>query len=181
MRTSKGADMADRSGDLLLVRHPEGEAGRYLYNETFVHWLEMERPALRGRIRLHRTGGEAPSLDGVRAVLFWLADPLREVYPACYREAAALAARARERGIRTLNHPDALSNSISSRLARLWEDADIPTPSSRRFADLAAFRAALDGLSFPALVRAERAHGRAAMHTCRTREEAAALGPEELA
>jgi hypothetical protein len=97
--------------------------------------LARRSPALAARVRIHETGAPAPSLDGVAAVVFWLADPLRERFPACFEEAVALAAEARRRGVPIVNPPESLSNTVKSRQARRWREAGFDThqapPASR--------------------------------------------------
>jgi len=76
---------------LLLVRHGPGRGRDYPYLQScFVH-LEQQMPELFKRIRLYETGSPEPSLSGVRAVIFWLADSLRAFYPECFEEAMRIA------------------------------------------------------------------------------------------
>src|SRR5512146_2158218 len=98
-----------RSGDgvVLLVRHGPGRGRLDNYGNGWLKRLARTGPDLRRRIRIHETGsGDSPSLDDVAAVVFLLADPVRELYPACYAEASAIAAAATARGIRLVNPPD---------------------------------------------------------------------------
>ena len=96
-------------------------------------YLEEKRPATRRRIRVHQTGDEPARVDDAAAIVFLLGDPLRELYPACYAEAAELASRARSAGVRVLNAPESLSNAVKSVQSKRWLSAGITTPEYRRF------------------------------------------------
>jgi hypothetical protein len=146
-----------------------------------IEWLRAEVPAVHAALRFHETGsGAAPALDGVRAVVFWLADPLRELYPACFAEASALEAHARERGLALVNPPSALSNSIKSVQARLWEAAGVPTAPCLPFADRAGFEAALGRAPYPLLLKGDLLHAQDCMHFCRSADEARRLPPASI-
>jgi hypothetical protein len=106
----------------------------------------------------HATGEPAPNLDGIGSVVFWLADPLQEWYPACYDEAVGLTEKARARGARVINPPETLSNSIKSVQAHLWRAAGIPTTPVERFEDFTALTSAIEQLAFPILVRGDECH-----------------------
>ena len=123
------------AGDrVLLVRHGPGRGRTDNYLDATLDHICRTDSALAARIVVHETGAPQPSLDGIASVAFLLGDPLRERYPACYAEAEVLAAKARDRGIRIANAPEALSNSIKSVQSRLWRAAGIITPEYRRFA-----------------------------------------------
>ena len=113
-------------GTLLIVQHGPGRGRLYDFRRHVLEWLEAEAPGLWPRIRLHETGGPPPRLEGVRAVVFWLADPLRELYQADYAEAVVIADAVRASGGTLVNPPEALSNSIKSVQSRLWREAGIP-------------------------------------------------------
>ncbi len=98
---------------------------------------------------LHTTGSAAPALDGVAAVVFWLADPLRELYPDCFAEASHLAAEAEKRGIRVVNRPESLSNTIKSKQSELWQAAGIPCAPVATFGSLAELSLRLATATFP--------------------------------
>lgn len=105
--------MADRP-KLLLVRHGPGR-GRFVnYANAWIRRAEGRRPGLYRRMVIHETGEKPPSLEGVGAVVFLLADPLRERYPDCYEEARRIADEAQARGLPLVNAPDALSNTIKT-------------------------------------------------------------------
>jgi hypothetical protein len=119
--------------------------------------------ALYRRIEYHYTGQPAPDLSKVSAVMFWLADPLREHYPDCYAEAKAIADDARERGIHIVNPPESLSNSIKSVQWSLWAEEDIPTPPQHRFEDHGSLAELLPQVTFPAFIRSDEHHTQANM------------------
>jgi hypothetical protein len=153
---------------ILIVRHGKGRGRHRRYMQEALDHLRRHRPAVHQHLVFHATGEPFPALDGVGSVVFWLADPLRELYPACYEEAVRLAKEARARGIRLINPPEALSNSIKSTQARLWREAGIPTPTVERFEDYAALTSAVERLVFPMLVRGDERHaqrGACVFHT----------------
>lgn len=169
-------------GCLLIVGHGPGR-GRPAGNlPRVIRDLAAAAPALRGAVRFHATGGgPPPDLAEVRAVVFWLADPLRELYPACFAEAVAIAERARAAGARLVNPPEALSNSIKSVQAALWTAAGLPTPPHRRFASRAELAALAAEPQGPLLVKADLLHSQAKMRLCRSAAELRALADGDLA
>jgi hypothetical protein len=107
--------------------------------------------------------------------VFWLADPLAELYPECFTEALAIAGLARERGIRVVNPPAALSNTIKSRQAELWQRAGLPCAAVASFRTRAELSALLARASYPVIVRPDHLHGQQAVHFCATPAAAAAV------
>src|SRR5712692_7888008 len=86
---------------VLLVRHGPGRGRLQNFGNGWLKRLARTRPDIRRRIRIHETGsGASLSLDDATAVVFLLADPVRELYPECYAEASAIAAAAAAREIR---------------------------------------------------------------------------------
>jgi hypothetical protein len=146
-------------------------------------WLQRAKrqaPALYRRLLVHETGTAEPSLDGVGAVVFLLADPLRERYPDCYREAAGIAERARQRGVRIVNPPDALSNTIKTVQASRWQAAGVPCAACVPYSTRAEFEAAVAKVPFPAIVRPDLLHAQQFTFHCAAREEALALTDGQL-
>ena len=167
---------------VLLVRHGPGRGRLQNYGDGWLKRLARIRPDLRRRVRIHETGsGLAPSLVGVAAVLFLLADPVRELYPACYTESAEIAQRAGKRGIRLVNPPDALSNTIKSVQARLWTEAGIPCAPCVRFESRAELERVASSATYPVIVRGDLLHGQQATFVCRGPEEVRALPAGGLA
>lgn len=146
-------------GRVLIVCHGPGRARRVPTLDEALAWMAAEDADLAAAVTLHETGSAPqPDLTGVRAVWFWLADPLRETHPACYEEAAAIAGAAASAGARLVNPPDALSNSIKSVQAGLWRAAGLHTPHHAGFADRDELEALLATFPFPALLRGDRVH-----------------------
>ncbi|MCI5074919.1 hypothetical protein [Oricola sp.] len=164
---------------LLVVRHGPGRGRRGPFLELALDHVARADPQLHRRIAVHETGTPAPSLDGVGAVFFWLGDPLKELYPQCHREAAAIAADAAARGIAVANPPDALSNSVKSVQARLLAEAGIATPRHAVFETREALIAHLDEIACPVLIKSDRMHSQKGMRICRTADalRAAAMAP----
>jgi hypothetical protein len=163
----RGTEAPVSDGSILVVRHGPDRGRMPGYLDPSFEALARSDPSLYRRFRLHRTGEKAPELGDARALVLLLGDPLRELYPACYAEAAELAAQARRRGIRVVNDPDALSNSIKSVQARIWTESGIPTPVQRRFTDPDELDTILRTIEFPLLVRADELHAQERMYLCR--------------
>lgn len=133
--------------------------------------VEAHLATLGGHLNTWRTGSPLPSLDRVAAILFVLQDPLREKHPRCFAEASALAERARGDGIRLINPPEALSNSIKSVQADIWRAAGIPTPRQQPFSSRAELRGLAQKLTYPAIVRSDREHSQISMYWCQSADE----------
>lgn len=161
---------------ILLVRHGAGRGRIPGYWDEALEHLARHHPRLWRRVRLHRTGEPLPALDDVGAAVFWLGDPLEELYPRCFEEASEIDSRVP----RVVNPPDALSNTIKSRQASLWRDAGLPTPPSRRFRTRAELREILDRIRYPVLLRPDREHSASRLHLCRSREEALSVPDDRL-
>jgi hypothetical protein len=157
---------------ILLVRHGPGRGRSPRFNQSFLDYVAAMNPALARRLVLHHTGEPRPRLEGVHAVVFWLADPLRERYPECFADAAAIADEAYARGIRVVNSPEALSNTIKSRQYDLWHAAGIPTPLQGKFQDRRELNSLMASVQFPAFIRADWIHGQHGMQLCATPDEA---------
>ena len=150
-------------GTILVVRHGPGR-GR------LPGYLDQVLDAIGADVRLHATGSPPPELAGCSAVVFWLGDPLREFYPECYAEAVRIADAARARGLRIINAPAALSNSVKSRQAALWREAGIPTVAQQRFENRAALEDLLADAAYPLLLRSDEHHaqgGLRVLHSAR--------------
>jgi len=152
---------------ILIVRHGKGKARLYPYMNKALQYLQSKHPALPQRVVIHETGNPIPGLDNITAVVFWLADPLRERHPACYAEALEIAAAARSRNLRIINPPESLSNAIKSVQARLWRQAGLPTPAVARFETYDELLSHAAHLSYPLLIRADECHGQAGIQICR--------------
>jgi glutathione synthase/RimK-type ligase-like ATP-grasp enzyme len=155
------------AGDVLIVRHGPGRGRDLLILPQIDEHIAKTRPTLRPRIRVHATGSPPPSLDGVVAALFLLCDPLRENYPDCFVEAVAIADAARERGIKLLNPPEHLSNSVKSRQAELWQRAGIPCASARAIRSAANLEPAMAALGLPMILRSDDQHVQVDVRLCK--------------
>lgn len=162
-------------GTLLIVQHGQGRGRLYNFRRHVLEWLGAEAPGLRARIRLHETGGPDPLLDDVRAVVFWLADPLRELYPQDYLEAVAIADAVRVRGGAVVNPPEALSNSIKSTQSRLWREAGIPCAECIPVPDHGELAGAVARTGLPAIVRSDLHHAQENTHFCQGEADVAAV------
>ncbi len=160
--------MAQAANKLLIIgsNEPTGRPHHRFLAETLDH-IESADPALRRSIVAHELEAGEPSLAGIKTILFWLADPLRARFPDRFLQATEIADRAVQAGIRLVNPPLALSNTVKSIQARLWIEGGIPTPSHRVFATKEALLAEIDGLQYPVLVKSDQLHFQEGMRLCR--------------
>jgi hypothetical protein len=124
-------------------------------------------PELFRRIWLHETGSPEPSLSGVRAVMFWLADPLRAFYPECFEDAMRIARHAEQEGIPVFQHPQSLSNATKSRISSTWKEAGIPTPDLVHFRDREELDRCISEISFPVVLRPDNLYAQIGTHWLR--------------
>lgn len=155
------------AGHVLIVRHGPGRGRDLLILPQIDEHIAKTRPSLRPRIRVHETGAPAPNLDGVVAILFYLCDPLKESYPDCFAEAAVIASEGRARGIKILNPPENLSNSVKSRQAELWQRAGIPCASARAIRSAADLEPAMAALGLPMILRSDDQHVQVDVRLCK--------------
>lgn len=167
--------MTAAEGHLLIVQHGRGRGRLHGFRNHLLEHFARTAPGLARCIRVHGTGGEPPDLDGVRAVLFWLADPLLELYPSCHAEATAIANEVRSRGGTVVNDPAALSNTIKTVQAGLWRAAGIPCAPAEGFTDHAGLRPAVERAGLPAIVRTDLHHAQEDTYLCRTEADVAAI------
>lgn len=159
------------------MRHGEGRGRIPGFWDPALDHLAGSRPELFDRIRLHHTGDPAPEARDVAAVVFWLADPLEERYPACFEEATGLASLAP----RVVNPPRALSNTVKSRQARIWREAGLTTPACVSFRDHEELRRKARAVDYPVLVRPDRLHTDARIRICRSPDELLAVPEDRIA
>jgi hypothetical protein len=172
--------MTGAAEKILIVRHGPGRGRLSNYLQWALDDIAKRWPRLSERFRFHYTGEAAPDLSGVGAVVFWLGDPLRERYPDCYVESARIRDAARAHGVRIINDPDALSNTIKSVQAHRWHAAGVPTPAHYPFATRNQLEDALGIATFPAILRADRLHALEGMHVCATPGDVLALPDETI-
>ena len=160
------------SSQILIVRHGPGRGRNPGYLDAVLEYFEQQAPDFYSRIGLHATGSpKPPDLSNVRAVLFWLGDPLRESYPECFAEAQEIVADAQARGIRSLNRPEALSNTIKTRQSEIWKSAGILTPAHTEFQTREELLELGETHSYPLIVKGNQMHAQKGMHFCRSFEE----------
>ena len=187
---SRKADLsksASLTGTLLLVRHGAGRGPhirlrkfRPKYFDPLLQDFAKRQPELRSHIDVWETGTALPDLSGVRAVLYLLQDPTRECFPECYEDGMRLAEAARARGIRLVNPPEVLSNSVKSTQARLWQAAGMPVPRQFAFTSRDEFEYALDSTKFPAILRSDVLHAQVGMVFCESKSEALEAAKKKL-
>lgn len=141
--------------------------------------LAQRYPDLSRRIDFWETGTALPDLTDVVAILILLQDPLRDLYPACYEEVCELTRRARLAGVRVINPPEALSNSIKTAQSRLWLAAGIPTPRAVGYSSLEELLA-IKEISFPAILRADLLHSQTRALVLRTSHDLRDIDPSRL-
>lgn len=149
---------ASGKSEILVVCHGIGRGREVATGEVFLGRLRETDPDLARRIRIHRTGEAGPDLSGCALVIFWLGDPLMQLYPACFSEAVTIAKEARSRQIPILNTPWALSNTLKSRQSDIWQASGIPSARAVRVNSEAELRAALRTFGGSCLLRSDEAH-----------------------
>lgn len=155
---------------VLIVAHGPGRGAR----RTFLPWLLREiaeRPALRPLVEVHGTGTRPPALDSFAAIVFMLLEPIAQ-HPECEAEALALSAAARRQGIRVVNPPEALNNTVKSRQAEIWRKAGLPCAAAEPAADEAALREVLERARYPVILRFDAGHVQQGMFPCLDKEAA---------
>lgn len=159
-------------GNILVVVHGPGRGRAVPTGQVFLSRLKVRDPELAARIIVHPTGSPPPSLAGVALVVFWLGDPLRQKYPACFDEALGIAAAAIRRGIALINPPTGLSNTTKARQSALWAASGIPSAPVRHVTadDLAPVFAGLGG---PCFLRGDDTHAERDIQVLRTADDAA--------
>jgi hypothetical protein len=173
--TAPPAEMQALGGELLIVIHGKDRGRPIWVMEAMLGYARMKRPDLAARLRVHETGGALPELDGVSAVLFYLADPLEAFFPACYAEAKAIADDARRRGIRTLQDPEALSETQKSRQTALWRAAGIRCAGSHAFTSADELRSLIETLDYPQILRDDLHHAQHSAVVVHSKAEALAI------
>jgi len=144
--------------DILIVVHGPGRGRTVPTGAEFMRRVKQRNPGFAGRIRFHRTGADVINLDNVALIAFWLGDPLRQIYPECYAEAAQIAAAAARLGLRSLNAPDALSNTSKSSQALIWTRDRVPSARSLAVRSREEVRAAIQQVGLPCIVRLDEIH-----------------------
>ncbi len=147
--------------------------------DQFRDWLAQSGSPLRGRLDFIRTGETTrPDFAGDGAILFFLADPLKTLYPDCYAEARDWRDAARAAGWRILNDPDALDNTAKARQSMLWRAAGVPHPQTICADDPETLAQSAGALRFPMIIRASNSHAQDTMRLCEDRAALARAAAE---
>lgn len=157
---------------ILFITHGPGRGRNVPTGDVFLNRLAAKSDPLLKQIRIHRTGDARADLTDVGLVVFWLGDPLMQKYPACYLDAMAIADDAADRGIRILNHPDALSNTTKSVQAEIWAKAGVASAAAAPVANSLELPGAIDRVGFPCIVRSDEEHAQ--------RHVATLFGPQDV-
>lgn len=165
---------------LLIVRHGPGRGRLAPYCQHVLDHLCETRPGLRHRIHVHETGAGCCSLDGFSAVLFWLGDPVRQLYPECYAEALGIEREARAQGIHVANPPTLLADYSKSHQSRVWRDQRSPSPEVIPFASREEFLEVANSVQYPVVVRGDTVHAQEGIQFLWNGREARDLGIEDL-
>lgn len=150
-----------------------------LYGDHVLEWLRNERPSLARRVRFHETGTGPARLDDVRAVLFWLADPLNR-YPDCLEEALEIGREAEHRSLRMVNPPAVLANYGKAMQAARFSEASIPSPPVSVIAGVDDLYECGERWGLPLIVRGDQSYGHIGTRIVRDEREIEALRPEDL-
>ncbi len=167
-------------GKVLIVRHGPGRGRLVRYCQHVLDHLAKARPQLRERIQVHETGTGRPNLEGVRAVVFWLGDPLGALYPACYVESLGIAREARARGLRLVNPPEILANYSKNWQSSAWREAGLPTPGGVTFSNHAEFQELSERLEYPVIIRGDIVHSREGAHVLSSARQALEIPAGDL-
>ena len=159
---------------ILIVTHGPGRGRSVPTGKVFLKRLRARHYELASRIVLHETGQPVPSLACVSLVVFWLGDPLRQKYPDCFAEAAAIARAAKRKGISVLNSPDGLSNTSKAVQSRIWAANGIPSARVNFVETPGQLIGAYTEMASPCLLRGNETHAQRNIRTIRTLAEAEA-------
>jgi hypothetical protein len=165
------------TGDVLILCHGEGAGRPKAALPPFLDHLARTAPATHKRLRLQTTDQPPPDLDGVAAVLCFLADPLREMYPACYAVAKTIETAARERGLPVWNPPDALSNTRKAVQADIWTQAGFRCARSQLLPTLEFLTSKLADLPYPCILRDHESHAQERAFLCHAHRDAERILP----
>lgn len=166
-----GTKAAERPGTIVVAVHGDGR-GRHSNFLLALHgYLSEHRPELLQRIVVWRTGTPPPPLEDIRAVVFFLADPI-SAYPECQADALQLAELARARNIRLLNPPEALDNSVKANQAKRWKQAGIPCAGGRAAANAEELAKVIKQARYPIILRSNDLHRQEGAAVCADRSAA---------
>ena len=162
-----------QNSKILVVVHGRGRGREVPTGKAFQKRLAQTNHSLLQDIRIHETGAGVPSLADVRAIVFWLGDPLQQKYPDCYREAKAIADEAEALGLKVLNHPEALCNTSKTMQARIWSEKKVPSAAVRLVRNDSQLRSAVFELGKPCIVRSDCEHAQRDVTIVRNQEDLA--------
>lgn len=165
---------------ILIVRHGKYKARLYPYLHPLLQYIKASRSKLYKRLLFHETGTSFPQLEGISTIVFWLADPLREMYPSCYEEAKSILHAARSRNLCIINSPEALSNTVKSTQSRLWMKAGIPTPVVKSFSTYQEMLTLTEEFHYPLLVRSDERHAQEGIIVCENRADVESIPEKKL-
>ncbi len=156
---------ASQTSRILIVRHGTGRGPavrlrslRPAYCQDMFDDINRRWPALAARIDFWQTGEPLPDLNGVAAVLFLLQDPLAELYPRCFADSMRLAERAKAEGIRLVNDPESLSNTIKTNQARIWRESGLLTPACQGFNSIDELYSIAEAIDAPVILKSDFQH-----------------------
>lgn len=171
----------------MFVRHGSGRGPkirmkrfRPAYFQPFIEEIRRSSPNLFARFVFWETGQHVPDLSDIDCVVFWLQDPLRERFPACFDDAFALEEEAKRRAIKMFNPPSSLSHSIKSVQAKMWLDAGLLTPPVTRIESYEKLMDLAQTFSYPLILRADQLHAQKAMKWVDQEKDLKGLNPVDL-
>jgi hypothetical protein len=141
---------------ILVLRHGRNN---WNYNEHFLAWVATHAPAALERFELRRVPSPVAVHAGHCLLVPWLQDPLRERFPRLHAQTKALELACAQRGVATVNPPDALSNAVKTRAAEIIRSVGVRTPRMVPITDVTGFLDSLSGLRPPFIVRENDRHG----------------------
>lgn len=156
------------SSKFLIVTHGETRGRPVATLQGILDHVQRDDPGFFDRIIIHRTGQRYFVPQNVGLVLFWLADPLNQLYPDCFAEASRICQSARRRGIPVINPPEALSRTAKSIQSGIWRAGGIPCAEVCGGASEAALAACAERLGYPCILRSDYSHAQETMEIIRT-------------
>ena len=163
--------MRSLSSKILIVTHGETRGREVGTLDGLLDYARQNEPVFHRRIRLHRTGETPLALNGVGLVLFWLGDPLKQLYPDCFDEALDIQKTAESLGIHVINPPEALSRTAKSIQAAIWRANGIVCADVRRANSEAHLREVAEELGYPCILRSDLSHTQATMEVITSPEQ----------
>lgn len=171
--TSGIMKLTPSSPALLIVMHGPGRGRDVPTLACLLEYTRASFPEFHANIRVHQTGSPPPSLNGVGLVLFWMGDPLEQMYPDCFREAMDIHRAAKAAGLPVFNPPAALSHTAKSAQGQTWKAAGIACAQVQVCESQIALNETARRFGFPCLLRNDVGHAQQGMEVLQSPQDLA--------